>query len=82
MFCAQFFQKQEAYRPSYSEIVLSEKKAVYLENKRREVGRKSYDGGSKSFSSNSSSSSRGRGSRSGTSEVEVVASRNSSIMDW
>eukprot|EP01036_Dinobryon_divergens_P033701 gene33701-43559_t len=31
-----FFQKQEAYRPSYSEIVQSERKAVYLENKRRE----------------------------------------------
>jgi len=36
VFCAQFFQVQEEYRPSYSTIVFQEKRAAYLENKRRE----------------------------------------------
>jgi hypothetical protein len=36
VFCAQFFQVQEDYRPSYSSIVHQEKKAAYIENKRRE----------------------------------------------
>jgi hypothetical protein len=36
VFCAQFFQSPEDYRPSYQAIVYQEKKTAYFENKRRE----------------------------------------------
>jgi hypothetical protein len=36
LFCSQFFHVQEKYRPSYAEIVHEEKKAAYMETKRRE----------------------------------------------
>lgn len=36
IFCSQFFQSPEEYRPSYQAIVYEEKKTAYLENKRRE----------------------------------------------
>jgi hypothetical protein len=36
IFCAQFFQEPEEYRPSYQAIVYQEKKSAYFENKRRE----------------------------------------------
>jgi hypothetical protein len=36
IFCAQFFSIQEDYRPSYATITYEERKAVFLENKRKE----------------------------------------------
>ncbi len=36
IFCAQFFQAPEEYRPSYQAIVYEEKKTAYFERKRRE----------------------------------------------
>lgn len=35
-FCSQFFQKQEAYRPSYMQITYEERLAVFQETRRRE----------------------------------------------
>jgi hypothetical protein len=36
VFCAQFFQEPEDYRPSYQSITYNERKAAHFENKRRE----------------------------------------------
>jgi len=36
IFCSQFFQKQEAYRPSYMQITYEERLAVFKETRRRE----------------------------------------------
>lgn len=36
LFCAQFFQEPEKYRPSYRQIVFEEKKAAFLQQKERE----------------------------------------------
>ena len=36
-FCAQFFHNQEEYRPSFATIVYEEKKAAYMENKKKEL---------------------------------------------
>jgi hypothetical protein len=36
IFCAQFFQEPDDYRPSYQAIVYQEKKTAYFETKRRE----------------------------------------------
>lgn len=36
-FCAQFFHDQEGYRPSFATIVYEEKKAAYMENKKKEL---------------------------------------------
>lgn len=35
-FCAQFFHDQEEYRPSFQKIYYEERKATFLENRRRE----------------------------------------------
>lgn len=37
VFCAQFFQVQEDYRPSYQAIIMHERQAAFMEAKRRET---------------------------------------------